>query len=75
MHERGFRILAEVEQVASRLHATPAQIALAWIISRPGITAPIASATSLEQVRELLGAIDLKLDDEAIASLARASAR
>jgi len=74
MNERGFRILAEVERVASRHHATPAQVALAWIISRPGITAPIASATSVEQVRELRGAVELKLDDEAIASLDKASA-
>ena len=74
MNERGFRILAEVERVASRHHATPAQVALAWIISRPGITAPIASATSVEQVRELRGAVELKLDDEAIASLDKTSA-
>jgi aryl-alcohol dehydrogenase-like predicted oxidoreductase len=74
MNERGFRILAEVEHVASGFHATPAQVSLAWIISRPGITAPIASATSVEQVRELLGAIELKLDDEAITSLDEASA-
>jgi aryl-alcohol dehydrogenase-like predicted oxidoreductase len=73
MNERGFRILAEVEQVASRYHATPAQVALAWIIARPGVTAPIASATSVEQVRELLKAVELQLDEEAITGLNKAS--
>ncbi len=73
MNERGFRILAEVERVASRYHATPAQVALAWIIARPGVTAPIASATSVQQVRELLGAVELKLDDEAITALNKVS--
>ncbi len=73
MNEQGFRILAEVERVASRYHATPAQVALAWIIARPGVTAPIASATSVQQVRELLGAVELKLDDEAITALNKVS--
>ncbi len=73
MNERGFRILAEVERVASRYHATPAQVALAWIIARPGVTAPIASATSVQQVRELLGAVELKLDDEAMTALNKVS--
>ena len=73
MNERGFRILAEVERVASRFHATPAQVALAWIMARPGVTAPIASATSVEQVRELLRAVELQLDAEAITALNKAS--
>jgi aryl-alcohol dehydrogenase-like predicted oxidoreductase len=73
MNERSFRILAEVERVASRFHATPAQVALAWIIARPGVTAPIASATSVEQIRELLGAVELQLDAEAITALNKAS--
>ena len=73
MNERGFRILAEVERVASRFHATPAQVALAWIMARPGVTAPIASATSVEQVRELLRAVELQLDAEAITALNMAS--
>lgn len=73
MNEQGFRILAEVERVASRYHATPAQVALAWIIARPGVTAPIASATSVQQVRQLLGAVELKLDDEAITALNKVS--
>jgi aryl-alcohol dehydrogenase-like predicted oxidoreductase len=73
MNERGFHILAEVERVAAHYHATPAQVALAWLIARPGVTAPIASATSVEQVRELLGAVELQLDEEAITALNTAS--
>jgi aryl-alcohol dehydrogenase-like predicted oxidoreductase len=73
MNERGFRVLAAVEQVAARYQRTPARVALAWIMARPGVTAPIASATSVEQVGELLGAIELKLDSEAITTLNTAS--
>jgi len=60
--------------VASKVGATPAQVALSWMVHRPGITAPIASATSVTQLKEILGAIDLKLGDDATAELARASA-
>ena len=74
MNERGFGILAAVEEVAGRLGATPAQVALAWIARRPGMTGPIASATTPEQLTELIGGIDLKLDDEAVATLDKASA-
>ncbi len=74
MHERGFAILEQVEHVAARHGATPAQVALAWILARPGITAPIASATSVGQVRELLGALDLTLEADEIEALARVSA-
>lgn len=73
MNERGFTVLEAVESVAAAHGATPAQVALAWLMARPGITAPIASATSVEQVRELLGAAELRLDPEAIATLDRAS--
>jgi aryl-alcohol dehydrogenase-like predicted oxidoreductase len=74
MNDRGFAVLAAVEKVAEGLGATPAQVALSWLIHRPGITAPIASATTVDQLREILGAIDLKLDAEATATLDRASA-
>jgi aryl-alcohol dehydrogenase-like predicted oxidoreductase len=74
MNDRGFAVLAAVEKVAEGLRATPAQVALSWLIHRPGITAPIASATTVEQLREILGAVDLKLDAEATATLDRASA-
>ena len=74
MNDKGWAVLGAVESVASRLGATPAQVALAWIVSRPGMTGPIASATTPEQLAELVGGIDLKLDDEAIATLDTASA-
>ncbi|HET9016308.1 MAG TPA: aldo/keto reductase, partial [Thermomicrobiaceae bacterium] len=74
MNEQGFRVLDAVDAVAANLHATPAQVALAWIMARPSITAPIASATTPAQVRELLGAAELKLDADAMRKLDQASA-
>jgi aryl-alcohol dehydrogenase-like predicted oxidoreductase len=73
LNDRGLRILAALDQVAKECNATPAQIALAWLIARPSITAPIASATSLKQLDELVGATQLKLDPESIAMLNQAS--
>jgi aryl-alcohol dehydrogenase-like predicted oxidoreductase len=72
--ERGRRILAALDRVAADLGATPAQIALAWLIARPTVTAAIASATSLRQFGELAEAVQLKLDRAAIEELDRASA-
>jgi aryl-alcohol dehydrogenase-like predicted oxidoreductase len=63
LNERGFRIIDTLDQVAKRLHAKPVQVALAWLIARPTVTAPIASATSLKQLEELIGATRLQLDD------------
>jgi aryl-alcohol dehydrogenase-like predicted oxidoreductase len=57
------------------MNATPAQVALAWLMARPGVTAAIASATSLVQLSELAEAADLILDASAIATLDEASAR
>ena len=74
MNERGFAVLAAVEKVASKVGATPAQVALSWMAHRPGITAPIASATSVAQLKEIVGAIELTLDDESRATLDTASA-
>src|SRR5436189_5274666 len=65
MTERGFAVLAAIDKVAGKIGATPAQIALSWLAHRPGITAPIASATSPAQLKELMGGIDLRLDEEA----------
>ena len=62
-NERGWRVLDAVDAVAEAVSATTAQVALAWIVHRPGITAPIASATSPEQLRELLGGVELRLDE------------
>jgi aryl-alcohol dehydrogenase-like predicted oxidoreductase len=73
VNERGFRILDVLDQVATRLHATPAQIALAWLMARPTVTAAIASATSLAQLQELIGATKLKLDEASMELLNRAS--
>ncbi|WP_325435959.1 aldo/keto reductase [Pseudomonas nitroreducens] len=74
MNERGFAILDALEDVASELKATPAQVALAWLMARPSITAPIASASRLEQLPDLIAAVDLKLSDEVIQRLNTASA-
>jgi aryl-alcohol dehydrogenase-like predicted oxidoreductase len=74
MNERGFQVMAAVEKVAAGVGATPAQVALSWLAYRPGITAPIASATSVTQLKEIVGAIELKLDAEATKTLDQASA-
>jgi aryl-alcohol dehydrogenase-like predicted oxidoreductase len=73
-NERGWAILDAVERIAGEQGATVAQVALAWIVQRPGITAPIASATSPEQIRELVGCVELNLSPEAIAELDAISA-
>lgn len=75
LNERGLRILAALDTVAARLGATPGQIAVAWQIVQPGITAPIASATSLAQLQDLVKATQLTLDAEALATLDAASAQ
>jgi aryl-alcohol dehydrogenase-like predicted oxidoreductase len=74
LNERGFRILAALDQVANTHHSTPGKVALAWLIARPGITAPIASATSVEQLNDLVDATKLELDQASIETLNRASA-
>lgn len=74
LDERGFRILAALDQAAAKLHSTPGKVALAWLIARPSITAPIASATSLEQLNDLVDAASLQLDADSMAALNHASA-
>jgi aryl-alcohol dehydrogenase-like predicted oxidoreductase len=74
LDERGFRILAALDQVAANLHSTPGKVAIAWLIARPSITAPIASATSVEQLNDLVDAANLELDPAAIETLNKASA-
>ena len=66
---RGLRILTVVDEVAARHNAVPAQIALAWLIAKPFITAGIVSATSLRQLGEILRAPQIKLSSEDIAAL------
>ena len=74
MNEKGFRVLEQLDRVAAVHHTTVAQVALAWVMARPGITSAIASATTVEQLRELLGAVDLKLDEEEVGALDSVSA-
>jgi aryl-alcohol dehydrogenase-like predicted oxidoreductase len=74
LNERGFGILAALDQVAADHHSTPGKVALAWLMARPGITAPIASATSLEQLGDLVDATNLELDGAAVEALNQASA-
>lgn len=74
LNARGLRILAALDRVADRYHATPAQVALAWLMAQPGVTAPIASATTLAQLDALVGALHLALDADALKTLAEASA-
>ena len=74
MNERGMRILDALDQVAKAKKAKCSQVALAWLMSRPTITAPIASATSIAQLRELMAAAELSLDPESLALLDSASA-
>ena len=73
MTERGFRILDALAVVAHAHGATPAEVALAWLIAREGVTAPIASATSEEQVDSLVNAAKLKLTAEELRALTAAS--
>jgi len=75
LNERGLRILAALDEVAAGLDgATPARVAVAWLLVQPGVTSPIASATSLEQLAELGRAAQLKLPADAIERLNKASA-
>jgi aryl-alcohol dehydrogenase-like predicted oxidoreductase len=74
LNERGLGILKALDEVSARLGAKPAHVALAWLIARPSITAPIASATSLAQLEDLFAGVRLKLDRDAIKQLDTASA-
>jgi aryl-alcohol dehydrogenase-like predicted oxidoreductase len=74
LNPRGFRILAALDKVAGEHKVKPAEVALAWIMARPGVTAPIASATSVEQVDSLVRATELKLTEADMTALEAASA-
>ena len=71
---RGLRVLAAVDEVAARSGSAPATVALAWLMGRPSVTAPIASARSAEQLEPLLEAVSLQLDSGSMSLLDRASA-
>jgi aryl-alcohol dehydrogenase-like predicted oxidoreductase len=69
----GLGVLAALDAVAEQTGASQAQVALAWLMAQPGISAPIASATSAAQMRELMGAMQLQLDGNQLALLDQAS--
>ncbi|TAL90112.1 MAG: hypothetical protein EPN69_13080 [Rhodanobacter sp.] len=66
-------VLAALDAVAATHHATPAQVALAWLMARPGLTAPIASATSVKQLDELMGATLLHLEQDEVTRIDQAA--
>jgi aryl-alcohol dehydrogenase-like predicted oxidoreductase len=69
LNPKGFRILAALDAVAARHDAKPAEVALAWLMAAKGVTAPIASATNLDQLKSLVRSASLKLSPEDIAAL------
>ncbi len=73
LNDRGRGILAALDSVAKRLDVAPASVALAWVVGRPGISAALASATTREQLEELIVGASLQLDAAAVAELERAS--
>ena len=74
LDKRGQGILAALDAVSKRHGTTPATVALAWLIAQPSVTAPIASATSLEQLKSLVAATELKLEGADLKELNQASA-
>ena len=72
-NDRGWCILRALDEVAAQLSATPSQVALAWLIAQPLVTAPIASATSVPQLQELLASVELHLDEPVLRKLNEAS--
>jgi aryl-alcohol dehydrogenase-like predicted oxidoreductase len=74
LNPRGFRILDALDAVSARHSARPAEVALAWIMARPGVTAPIASATTAEQMESLIRSAQLKLMSADMNELTAASA-
>ncbi|QXV64601.1 aldo/keto reductase [Mucilaginibacter achroorhodeus] len=73
LNSRGFTILRALDEVAQEYNTTPASVAIAWLIARQGITAPIASATSVKQLDDLANAAQLELSRETIEQLTKAS--
>ena len=73
LDERGFKILSALDNVSKRYNTTPATVSLAWLMAQPTIAAPIASATSIEQLKSLTDAVTITLDDDALNELNEAS--
>jgi aryl-alcohol dehydrogenase-like predicted oxidoreductase len=71
---KGMRILAALDQISSETGAKPAEISIAWLLNKKGVTAPIASATSLSQLDSLVKAATLKLSEDAMRALDKAGA-
>ncbi len=74
LNERGLRILKALDTVAARTRSKPGQVAVAWLLARPGVTSPIASVSSLDQLKELEATLRIKVSAEDIALLDQASA-
>lgn len=74
LESKGAAVLAAMDQVAEETGATLAQIALAWLMAQEGVTAPIASATSVKQLEDLLPAMELDLSKEQLERLTDAGA-
>jgi aryl-alcohol dehydrogenase-like predicted oxidoreductase len=74
LNDRGNRILGALDEVSREYGCSPAIVSLAWLKTRPSVTAPIASATTVEQLKELVAATELNLDEAAIQRLNDASA-
>jgi len=74
LNDRGLKILKSLDEVSEQYNATPASVAIAWLIARPSITAPIASVTSTAQLKDLVAAAALQLSNDDIDILDDASA-
>jgi aryl-alcohol dehydrogenase-like predicted oxidoreductase len=74
LNERGYKILDALDEIAKKYNATPAKVSLSWLLARPSITAPIVSATNLDQLSDLISSVELKLDRASIDLLNQASA-
>ena len=74
LNDRGLRIVNALDAIAARLNAKPSEVAIAWLLTRSTIAAPIASASNPDQLQSLIRAASLKLDDEALKALEVASA-
>lgn len=72
LNDKGFRILKALDAVSAANDATPAEVSLAWLVAQPGVSAPIASATSVEQVKSLAKGVRLKLSEADLSALTEA---
>jgi aryl-alcohol dehydrogenase-like predicted oxidoreductase len=74
LNPRGYKILSVLDELSAKKRSTPAQISLAWLIARPSVTAPIASATTLLQLKDIMRAAEVELQPEELEKLNKASA-